>query len=124
MAKLPARQRRTVVRLRNAVLRAWPSLTQSISPWGYLTLSTSKEKYAFTLIPHKQHVNLQVFNGARIASKLPSLEGSGKGLRHIKFGYSEPVDVALVGKAIRLSLAAQQLDRANPASLRLRSARY
>ncbi len=106
LARLPAHQQKTVAQLRDAILRARPSLAQSISPWGYLALSTSKEKDAFTLIPHKQHVNLQIFNGAKIASKLPELEGSGKGLRHIKFRYSEPVDFALVGKAVRLSLAA------------------
>ena len=106
LRELPEVQRKTVVRLRNAVLRAKPSLTQSLSPWGYLTLSTSKEKYAFTLVPHKQHVNLQIWNGAKIASKLPALEGTGKGLRHIKFPYDKPVDGALVGKAVALSLTA------------------
>jgi hypothetical protein len=36
---------------------------------------------------------------------LPELEGTGKGLRHIKFPYDTPVDGTLVGKAVRLSLA-------------------
>jgi hypothetical protein len=105
LKKLPEGQRTTMVRLRNAVLEARPSLTQSLSPWGYVTFSTSEEKYVFTLIPHKQHVNLQIWNGAKIATKLPDLEGTGKGLRHIKFSYDKPVDATLVGKAIRLSLA-------------------
>ena len=108
LAKLPDVQRRTMLQLRKAVLQAIPSLTQSISPWGYLSFSTSGEGMAFTLIPHRQHANLQISNGAKIASKLPQVEGTGKGLRHIKFPYGQPVDVTLVGKAVRLSSAARE----------------
>src|SRR5262245_57814559 len=105
VAKLPAAQRTMVVRLRNAVLKARPSLTQSLNPWGYLTLSTPEETHAFALIPHKPHVNLQIAQGAKIAAKLPELEGTGKNIRHIKFSYDEPIDAKLVDKAVRLALA-------------------
>ena len=108
VAKLPAAQRTTVVRLRNAVLKARPSLTQDMNPWGYLTLSTPEAKHAFALIPHKQHVNLQIANGAKIAPKVPQLEGTGKNMRHIKFPYDEPIDAKLVDQAVRLSLAAKE----------------
>ena len=104
VAKLPAAQRATVVRLRNAVLKARPSLTQTMNPWGYLALATPEEKYAFALIPHRLHVNLQIANGAKIAAKLPELEGTGKNIRHIKFPYDEPVDAKLVDRAVRLAL--------------------
>jgi hypothetical protein len=71
-----------------------------------LAFSSPKQKQAFVLVPYSKHVNFQVFNGGSIAAKLPLLEGSGKGIRHIKFRYDEPIDAALVVKAVRLSLAA------------------
>jgi hypothetical protein len=106
LARLPAGQRGTVIALRNAVLRAKPSLAQTLNPWGYLAFSTPTAKNAFVLVPHPKHINLQIHNGAKIASQLLELEGSGKGLRHIKFPYGKSVNTALVAKAIRLSLAA------------------
>jgi hypothetical protein len=109
LAKLTPLQRITVQRIRNAVLRAKPSLTQSLNPWGYLTFSAPDHVGAFTLVPHRRHVNLQIANGSRVAAKLPDIQGTGKNLRHIKFGYDEPVDVALVRKAVRLSLAVKTL---------------
>jgi len=107
LAKLPAQQRKTVIALKSAILKANPTLSQTLNPWGYLTFSTSKVKYAFVLVPHSKHVNFQIFNGAKLSKDLPQLEGTGKGLRHIKFPYGKAVDTALVAKAVRLSLAAQ-----------------
>ena len=105
LAKLPAAQRKTVIGLRNAVLSSRPALIQSLNPWGYLSFSTLENKNAFVLVPHQGHVNLQIANGARLAEDLPVLEGTGKGMRHIKFDYDAPVDKTLVGKAVRLSLS-------------------
>ena len=104
LAKLPVDQRKTVVSLRNAVIGTRPSLVQSLNPWGYVSFSTEDQKHVFVLVPHKQHVNLQIANGAKLVDDLPDLEGTGKGLRHIKFSYEEPVNKTLVGKAVRLSL--------------------
>lgn len=106
LSKLPGLHRRTLVELRNALLRANSALSESLNPWGYVSYSTPAAKYAFTLVPHGEHVNLQIFNGAKIAGELAVLEGTGKGLRHIKFAYGKPVDRALVTRAVRLSLAA------------------
>jgi hypothetical protein len=77
-----------------------------MNPWGYIAFSTPTAKYAFTFVPHDDHVNLQIYNGVKIAAELPQLEGTGKSLRHLKFAYGHPVDRALVSKAVHLSLAA------------------
>ncbi|HSB89716.1 MAG TPA: DUF1801 domain-containing protein [Anaerolineales bacterium] len=106
LAKLPSEQRRTVTALRNAILKAKPSLALTLNPWGYLAFSTPTVKYAFVLVPHPKHINLQIYNGAKIARQLPELEGSGKGIRHIRFPYGMAVNTVLVIKAVRLSLAA------------------
>jgi len=106
LSKLPGDHRKTLMELRNAILRAHAGLAETVNPWGYVTFSTATARYAFTLVTHGGHVNLQIFNGAKLAPQLPELEGSGKGLRHIKFPYGKAVNRALVAKAVRLSLAA------------------
>ncbi len=106
LATLPPLQRRKVIAVRDAVLKARPSLAQSLNPWGYLTLSTPKVKYGFVLMPYPSHLNLQIFNGAKLSDALPQLEGTGKHLRHIKIPYDKPIDVAFIVRAVRLALAA------------------
>ena len=105
LSELPGNQRRTILELRNALLRANSALVESLNPWGYITFSTPTARYAFTIVPHPSHANLQIFNGAELAAEFPQLEGSGKSLRHIKFLYGEPVDRALVSRAVRRSMA-------------------
>ena len=106
LSKLPNDHRKTLMEMRTAILRAGSDLEETINPWGYITFSTSSARYAITLVPHGKHVNLQIFNGAKLTRVLPQLEGSGKGLRHIKFPYGMAVNKTLVSKAVRLSLAA------------------
>jgi hypothetical protein len=105
LSKLAGDRRRTINELRNAVLRANSSLMETLNPWGYVTFSSPRARYAFTIVPHETHANLQIFNGASLAAEMPELEGSGKNLRHIKFAYGKSVDRSLVARAVRLSLA-------------------
>jgi hypothetical protein len=47
---------------------------------------------------------LQVFNGAQLATQFTVLEGTGRGLRHIKFKCRQTVDAELVRSIVRASL--------------------
>lgn len=80
--------------LRECVSAAEPSLAQSIK-WGNL-MFTHAGRHALAIVIHKDHANLQVFNGIALAQRFPMLEGSGKGMRHLRLRYKQPPDLGLV----------------------------
>ena len=85
--------------LRDAVMAAAPTLGLSIK-WGNL-MFTHEGKHALAIVTHRDHANLQVFNGASLLGEFPELEGSGRSLRHLKFRYRHPIDEALVREVTR-----------------------
>lgn len=96
---LPEAQRATARELQAAVLRAEPRLAQTVK-WGNLVFM-HRGANAIAIVAHRTHANLQFFNGHVLAVQYPQLEGSGKGLRHLKVRYGEPVDSDLVGALVR-----------------------
>jgi uncharacterized protein YdhG (YjbR/CyaY superfamily) len=80
--------------LRGLLVAAEPSLAQSIK-WGNL-MFTSGGRHALAIVIHKDHANLQVFNGLTLFERFPMLEGSGKGMRHLRLRYRQPLDEGLV----------------------------
>jgi len=96
-------QQQTAMALNEAVLVAEPDLARTIK-WGNLVF-VHQGRNAMALTMHKAHANLQLFNGAALASAFPSLEGSGKDLRHLKFRYAQPIDADLVQAAVRACIA-------------------
>jgi hypothetical protein len=58
------------------------------------------------LICFRDHVNLGLFQGARLAARFPQIEGTGKGLRHVKIlseaSASSPAVVRIIRAAIEL----------------------
>ena len=96
-------QRETAQALREAVLAAQPDLEPSIK-WGNLVFSRGGA-HALAIVIHKDHANLQVFNGALLRERFPMLEGAGKGLRHLRLRYRQPVDSGLVEVLVRASVA-------------------
>lgn len=97
-------QRDTAQALQRAVLEAAPDLTQAVK-WGNLVFTIDRSNL-LAIVAHKAHVNLQFFNGAALADAFPQLEGTGKGLRHLKCRHRQPVDVALVGDLVRAAVKA------------------
>ena len=92
-------QRDTARALHDCVLGAEPSLAQAIK-WGNLVFSHAG-RHAVAIVIHKDHANLQIFNGALLAAQYPVLEGSGKGMRHLKLRYRQPIDDVPVGALLR-----------------------
>jgi hypothetical protein len=86
-------------RLRELVVAAAPELASSVK-WGNL-MFTHEGTHAVAIVMHKDHANLQIFNGASLADRYPELEGSGKGVRHLRFRYRYPVDEELVHEVVR-----------------------
>lgn len=96
---LPEASRATARQIQAAVLAAQPQLMQAIK-WGNLVFMREGMN-AMAIVSHRSHVNLQVFNGQLLAAQYPQLEGTGKGLRHLKLRCGQPVDAALVGALAR-----------------------
>ncbi|MDH5540127.1 MAG: DUF1801 domain-containing protein, partial [Rhizobacter sp.] len=67
--------------------------------WGNLVFMLNGV-HAVAVVMHKEHANLQLFNGASLAESFRALQGSGKGLRHVKFGYRQAPDLALVSEVV------------------------
>jgi hypothetical protein len=88
--------------LQNVVMAAGPDLQQVVK-WGNLVFS-ARGTHAFAIVPHKTHAHLQVFRGASLEMRFPELEGSGKGVRHLRFRYGQPVDDELVRDVVRAGL--------------------
>ncbi|TMH12735.1 MAG: DUF1801 domain-containing protein [Betaproteobacteria bacterium] len=84
--------------LREIIVAAAPTLAMSIK-WGNL-MFTREGTHALAIVMHKDHGNLQVFNGALLIDRFPELEGTGKSLRHLRFRFRQPVDEDLVRAAV------------------------
>lgn len=97
-------QRETALALQRAVLEAAPELVQAVK-WGNLVFMADRQNL-LAIVAHKGHANVQFFNGAALAADFPQLEGTGKGLRHLKCRYRQPVDTALVGVLVRAAVKA------------------
>lgn len=101
---LTPEERETAQALQQAVLAAGPQLTQTVK-WGNLTFQHEGQSL-ISIVLHKTHANLQFFNGAQLAVQYSALEGAGKGLRHIKCRYRQPIDAELVGDLVVASVEA------------------
>lgn len=97
-------QRETAQALQRAVLEAAPELSQSVK-WGNLVFMVERHNL-LAIVAHKGHVNLQFFNGAALAAQFPQLEGTSKGLRHLKCRHRQPVDTALVRALVQAAMQA------------------
>jgi hypothetical protein len=94
----------TAQAIQQAVLDALPGVEASVK-WGNL-MFTHRQNHLLALVLHKGHAHLQVFQGAALVERFPQLEGSGRGMRILKFRYGQPVDADLVHAIVRA--AAQQ----------------
>jgi hypothetical protein len=82
--------------LHAAVTAAAPSLHATVR-WGNIVYQHEGTN-ALAIVPHKSHVNLQLFRGAAVAPMYPQLEGSGKGVRHLKLRTAEAVNADLIAR--------------------------
>ncbi|HEY2976971.1 MAG TPA: DUF1801 domain-containing protein [Burkholderiaceae bacterium] len=106
---LSAQQRDMARAAHVAVLAAHPSFASTVK-WGNLVYMHGGSNL-LALMPHKSHLNLQVFNGAALAERFPQLEGTGKGLRHLKMRYGQEVDPDLIAALVSASVEIAELDR-------------
>ena len=76
------------------------------------------DTHAVAIVMHKDHANLQFFNGAALAERFPELEGTGRGVRHLRFRYRYPVDEELVHEVVHACVELMELSpRTGPGAL-------
>ena len=102
VGSLEPEQEEIVAKLRSIVKRVFPEIVETVK-WGNITCLMDGENLAWIII-YKDHVDFGFFKGAELKSNL--LEGTGKGLRHIKIRSSNEIDekelIALLKKAAEL----------------------
>jgi hypothetical protein len=97
-------QRRTINRMRKVVMSAAPKLEERMrwSQVGYLV----SNKDVCGIYASSDHVNLSFMRGSTLADPKGLLEGTGKGMRHIKVFRLEDVGEDTLKAYVRAAVAA------------------
>ena len=95
--------------LHGLVIDTAPTLAPTVK-WGNLVY-VHDGNHLLALMVHKAHLNLQVFNGAALTERFRQLEGSGKGMRHLKCRNGLPIDETLVREIVSASVELARLDK-------------
>ncbi|MFI5449589.1 MAG: DUF1801 domain-containing protein [Candidatus Bathyarchaeia archaeon] len=96
LARLDAVQRKITARLRKLIKRTLPESIETVK-WGNITYLLASKKLVWLLF-YKDHVDFGFFMGVRLKSK--QLEGTGKGLRHVKIADQGEIDGKRIFKAV------------------------
>ena len=102
VAKLGQPHREIVEVLRKVIKAAAPDIEERVSwgtPWYF------QNGMVCGIVSCKAHVNLQLIKGARLTDPRHLLEGTGKGMRHLKLHTPGEISVAQITRWIRESLA-------------------
>lgn len=97
-------QRETAQAMQRAILAAAPHLRPEVK-WGNLCFMNENDN-VMAIALFKMNAHLQIFNGVTLVPEFPELEGAGKGMRHIKARYRQPVNEQLVRELTLASLQA------------------
>ena len=87
-------------KLRQTVVATSKELKEEIR-WSVPTYSINKD--ICSIMAHKNHVNLQIFQGAKIMD-FDLLEGSGKRMRHLKFKELNDVNVTKIKRCLKQAI--------------------
>ena len=102
LGKLKPEQKETVEKLRSLTKTALPNVVETVK-WGNITYLLGESNLSWILI-FNDHVDFGFFRGAELSSRF--LEGTGKGLRHIRINDNKSMDedevLRLIEEAARL----------------------
>lgn len=97
-------QRETGEAIQRVILQTCPQLRPEVK-WGNLVYTNDSDNL-LSVVLFKANAHLQVFNGVLLLSDFPELQGAGKGMRHVKFRYRQPIDEKLVAELTQASVDA------------------
>jgi uncharacterized protein YdhG (YjbR/CyaY superfamily) len=87
-------QRDTAQAMQKAIQEAAPHLRPEVK-WGNLCFMNDNDN-VMAIVLFKMNAHLQIFNGVALVPEFPELEGAGRGMRHIKSRYRQPVNEQLI----------------------------
>jgi hypothetical protein len=103
LAALPAPQQEIVAALRELIHKVAPRLHEAIK-WRNLFFCDKGDVCA--IVAYRKHVNLGFAHGADLSDQEGLLEGTGKGIRHVKIGTVKDIRkgpiAALIKEAVKL----------------------
>lgn len=99
----------TAQAIHRAILAAAPQLRPEVK-WGNLCYLNDGDNL-MAIVMHKVNAHMQVFNGVMLVAEFPELDGAGKGMRHIKMRYRQPVNEQLVRELALASVQAWSASR-------------
>lgn len=102
VAKLDPARKQSVQALRKLIRKAGPSLEETVK-WG-MPCYTGKENVCCIMV-FRDHVNLGFFKGTSLGDPAGILEGTGKGLRHVKVYKASDIKERPVTALIRQAAA-------------------
>jgi hypothetical protein len=102
---LPETKRQLAMELRDIILSADSSLTESIK-WNNLTYTAGKVNLAF-IYTYKQvdYINLGFHHAVELSDPKNLFEGTGKGMRHIKVHSSKDIPAPQIKKWVKEAVA-------------------
>jgi hypothetical protein len=86
--KLDPVKKELAEKLRSLIKKTLPDAVATVK-WGNITYTLNNQNLVWLLF-YKDHLDFGFFAGAKLRSKL--LEGTGKGLRHIKIRTSQDIN--------------------------------
>ncbi len=84
-------------RVREVAKKALPGVTERI--WMGIPNFSANGKNIACIADYSHHINLYFLQGAKLSSKL--LEGTGKGMRHIKISSESDIKEAEIAKLLK-----------------------
>jgi hypothetical protein len=104
LMQLPEEKREAAMYLRDLILSADTTLTEAIK-WRNLTFVKGKTNVAFIYtFPTVDYINLGFFNGTSMDDPKKLLEGTGKGMRHLKVASIKNIPTAQIKKWVKAGL--------------------
>src|SRR4051812_42709601 len=102
IGRLPAAQQGIARGLRGLVRRAAPELAETVK-WGHACYVGGSP--VCSIVPYPSHVNLAFFRGAELRDPDGLLEGTGKGMRHVKVRTTGRMHRRAVADLVRAAVA-------------------
>ena len=96
LKQLKPDQKKIAEKFRSIVKKTLPDAVETVK-WGNIMYVYNGQNLSWFL-PYEDHADFGFFKGAQLRSKL--LEGTGKGLRHIKVRSFEDIDEAEFGRLL------------------------
>ena len=92
-------------KLREIVLSVDATLVEEIK-WHVPTYAVEGKSFC-SIMAHTHHVNLQLFHGTELMD-VKLLDGTGKGMRHLKFSTVDDIDANSVTRLVKEAAALER----------------